>query len=209
MNAAKKTLLYIAKALNMETTDLMALFEEGMQSMRMNYYPPCPQPEQVIGLAPHSDAVGITFLLELNEVHGLEIRKDGAWIPITPLHNAFIVNIGEILEVIDSILSLTLTYSFISRGFISNDGEQYVVFQIVTNGQYKSIEHRATVNSERERLSIATFINPNINGEIGPAPSLVTAETPPNFARVAALDFFQNLFSKELKGKSNLEKYRI
>ncbi|MFS7924790.1 putative codeine 3-O-demethylase [Helianthus anomalus] len=178
MNAAKKTLLYIAKALNMETTDLMALFEEGMQSMRMNYYPPCPQPEQVIGLAPHSDAVGVTFLLELNEVHGLEIRKDGAWIPITPLHNAFIVNIGEILE-------------------------------IVTNGQYKSIEHRATVNAEGERLSIATFINPNINGEIGPAPSLATAETPPNFARVATLDFFQNLFSKELKGKSNLEQYRI
>ncbi|KAJ0604107.1 putative codeine 3-O-demethylase [Helianthus annuus] len=177
MNTAKKTLLYIAKALKMETKDLMVLFEEGMQSMRMNYYPPCPQPEQVIGLTPHSDAVGITFLLELNEVHGLQIRKDGIWIPIIPLPNSFIVNIGEILE-------------------------------IVTNGQYKSVEHRATVNSERERLSIATFINPK-DGEIGPAPSIVTPETPPKFTRVTTSDFFKNLFSKELKRKSNLEQYYI
>jgi len=95
-----KTLVYIAKALKMETKDVTELFEEaGMQSMRMNYYPPCPQPEQVIGLTPHSDAVGITFLLELNEVHGLQIRKDGIWIPVVPLPDAFIVNIGEILEV--------------------------------------------------------------------------------------------------------------
>ncbi|KAI7736963.1 hypothetical protein M8C21_003640 [Ambrosia artemisiifolia] len=178
MNTAKRTLMYISKALKMETKDLMLLFEDGMQSMRMNYYPPCPQPEQVIGLTPHSDAVGITFLLELNEVHGLQIRKDGIWFPIIPLPNAFVVNIGEILE-------------------------------IVTNGQYKSIEHRATVNSKTERLSIATFISPNMDGEIGPAPSLVTPETPPKFTRVAVHDFFKNLFSKELNRKTNLEQYYI
>lgn len=78
---------------------MIVLFEEGMQSMRMNYYPPCPQPDQVIGLTPHSDAVGITFLLELNGVEGLQIRKDDIWIPVKPLPNAFVVNIGEILEV--------------------------------------------------------------------------------------------------------------
>lgn len=79
---------------------MITLFKEGMQAMRMNYYPPCPQPEQVIGLTPHSDAVGITILLQLNEVEGLQIKKDGIWIPIKPLPNAFIVNIGDILEVI-------------------------------------------------------------------------------------------------------------
>lgn len=83
----------------MDTKDMIVLFEEGMQSMRMNYYPPCPQPDQVIGLTPHSDAVGITFLLELNGVEGLQIRKDDIWIPVKPLPNAFVVNIGEILEV--------------------------------------------------------------------------------------------------------------
>lgn len=77
------------------------LFGEGMQTMRMNYYPPCPEPEKVIGLSPHSDGVGLTILLQLNQMEGLQIKKDGMWIPISPLPNAFIVNIGDILEVIN------------------------------------------------------------------------------------------------------------
>ena len=65
----------------------------------MNYYPPCPQPELVMGLNTHSDAAALTILLQINEMKGLQIRKDGRWIPIKPLPNAFIVNIGDILEV--------------------------------------------------------------------------------------------------------------
>ncbi|RYR50456.1 hypothetical protein Ahy_A07g037064 [Arachis hypogaea] len=44
--------------------------------MRMNYYPPCPQPEQVIGLTPHSDGGGVTILLQVSEVEGPQIKKD-------------------------------------------------------------------------------------------------------------------------------------
>ena len=67
--------------------------------MRMNYYPPCPQPELVMGLNAHSDAAALTILLQINEMEGPQIRKDGRWIPIKPLPNAFIVNVGDILEV--------------------------------------------------------------------------------------------------------------
>ena len=83
----------------MEATDMKALFDEGFQSMRMNYDPPCPQPELVIGLNPHSDAIGLTILLQVNEMEGLQVKKDGMWIPVKPLHNAFVVNIRDILEV--------------------------------------------------------------------------------------------------------------
>ncbi|KAF7812996.1 glutamate--tRNA ligase, chloroplastic/mitochondrial-like isoform X1 [Senna tora] len=38
---------------------------------------------------------------------------------------------------------------------------------------YKSIEHRAIVNSEKERISVATFFSPKMDGEMGPAKSLV------------------------------------
>ena len=75
------------------------LFSDGIQTMRMNYYPPCPEPENAIGLAPHSAAPALTILFELNETEGLQIRKEGRWVPIKPLPNAFIVNIGDILEV--------------------------------------------------------------------------------------------------------------
>ena len=89
----------MAKALGMEAKEIRELLGEGWQAVRMNYYPPCPKPELVIGLNPHSDAVCLTILLQINEMEGLQIRKDGMWIPVIPLPDAFIVNIGDILEV--------------------------------------------------------------------------------------------------------------
>ena len=96
---AMKILDLMAIALKMEAVDMKVLFEEGHQAMRMNYYPPCPQPELAIGLNSHSDAVGLTILLQINEMEGLQIRQNGMWIPVKPLQNAFVVNIGDILEV--------------------------------------------------------------------------------------------------------------
>jgi isopenicillin N synthase-like dioxygenase len=92
----------MAKALNIQAKELLEFVEDGTQAMRMNYYPPCPYPEQVIGLNPHSDAGCLTILLQVNEMEGLQIRKDGMWIPIKPLPNAFVINIGDILEVTNS-----------------------------------------------------------------------------------------------------------
>ena len=98
----------MAKALKMNPNDMKELFEEGWQSMRMNYYPPCPRPDLVIGLNNHSDAVGLTILLQINDKEGLQIRKAGMWVPIKPLPNAFIVNIGDILEVFLTIVGINL-----------------------------------------------------------------------------------------------------
>ncbi|KAG2689154.1 hypothetical protein I3843_09G125800 [Carya illinoinensis] len=175
---AMKILDQMAKALRMESSEMRCIFEEGMQSMRMNYYPPCPQPELAIGLDAHSDAVGLTILLQVNEMEGLQVRKDGMWIPVKPLPNAFIVNIGDILE-------------------------------IVTNGIYRSIEHRATVNSEKERLSIGTFLSPKLEGEFGPASSLVNADSPALFKRIGFVDYLKGHLSRKLDGKSYLDAMRI
>ena len=98
-NLAMKLLELMAKALKMEICEMREVFEEGMMSTRMNYYPPCPQPELVIGLNNHSDASAITILLQVNEMEGLQIRKDGRWVPVKPLPNAFVVNIGDVMEV--------------------------------------------------------------------------------------------------------------
>ncbi|KAJ7978994.1 2-oxoglutarate (2OG) and Fe(II)-dependent oxygenase superfamily protein [Quillaja saponaria] len=173
-NLAIKILDFIAESLKIDDNYIKDLFEEGLQMMRMNYYPPCPQPDLVIGLNHHSDAVCLTILLQVNEMEGLQIRKDGIWIPVKALPNAFIVNIGEILE-------------------------------IMTNGIYQSIEHRATVNSEKERLSVATFYSPKVDGNIGPATSLITPERPALFKRIGVEDYFKGLFSRELRDKSYLD----
>lgn len=175
---AIKVLTQMAKALGMKLEDMTMLFQEGMQSVRLNYYPPCPQPELVMGLCPHSDAVGLTVLLQVNEVGGLQVKKAGAWVPVVPLPNAFIVNVGDILE-------------------------------IVTNGIYKSVEHRATVNLHNERLSIATFLVPKLDGDMGPAPSLITLESSAHFRRIGMIDYLKALFSRELDGKSFIDAMRI
>jgi isopenicillin N synthase-like dioxygenase len=70
----------------------------------MGYYPPCPQPDQVIGLNPHSDGSGLTILLQVNDIQGLQVKKDGLWIPIHPLPNAFVFNVGDQLEVTHKII---------------------------------------------------------------------------------------------------------
>ncbi|KAK7244078.1 hypothetical protein RIF29_38896 [Crotalaria pallida] len=97
-NIAMTIITRVAKVL--KSKEILEFFEDGMQVMRVNYYPPCPQPEKVIGLSPHSDGAALTILLQVNEVEGLQIKKDCKWVPIKPLPNAFIVNIGDMLEVI-------------------------------------------------------------------------------------------------------------
>ncbi|XP_055961676.1 protein SRG1-like [Mercurialis annua] len=175
---AMKILEQMAKALSIKFEEVDENYGEGWQSMRMNYYPPCPTPDHVIGLNPHSDAGGLTILLQVNEIEGLQIRKDGNWIPVKPLPEAFVINIGDSLE-------------------------------IMTNGIYPSIEHRATVNSTKERLSIATFYSPRLDGEIGPAPSLITSEARARFKTMIAEYFYKGYFARQLRGKSYLDVIRI
>ncbi|KAL8248261.1 hypothetical protein R6Q59_005129 [Mikania micrantha] len=92
----------IGRSLDIEKEEMMKIFEDGMQSVRMTYYPPCPQPDLVVGLTPHSDAAGITILLQLNNVQGLQVNKDGLWIPVTFLPHAFVVNVGDILQIMSN-----------------------------------------------------------------------------------------------------------
>ena len=104
---AMTILSQMAKALNMDSEEMRDLFSEGVQSMRMNYYPPCPEPDRAMGFTSHSDADALTILYQLTDTDGLQIRKDGKWVPVRPLHNAFVVNIGDIMEVV-----MILTFFF-------------------------------------------------------------------------------------------------
>lgn len=73
-NLAITLLGFMGKEMKMEKKEMEEMFRDGMQAMRMTYYPPCPQPELVMGLSAHSDACGITILNQLNGVDG---RKMG------------------------------------------------------------------------------------------------------------------------------------
>ena len=92
-------LKFMSRNLGLNPMTLPSVFEEGTQGVRMNYYPPCVLANKVMGLTPHSDATGLTLLLQVNDVQGLQIKKNGKWLPVKPVPGAFIVNIGDVIEV--------------------------------------------------------------------------------------------------------------
>ncbi|KAJ7968827.1 2-oxoglutarate (2OG) and Fe(II)-dependent oxygenase superfamily protein [Quillaja saponaria] len=175
---AVKVLDFLGRRLKMEKREMGELFEDGRQSVRITYYPPCPQPELVMGITPHTDGTGITILNQVNGVNGLELKKDGIWIPVNVLSNALIVNLGDIIE-------------------------------IMSNGMYKSVEHRAIVNTEKERISVAMFISPHLDAEIGPVTSLTSPQNPPIFKTIGMEKYVKNFFTYNHEGRSHLEYMRL
>ncbi|KAH7659167.1 (S)-norcoclaurine synthase protein [Dioscorea alata] len=165
----------IGKSLKLDK--LIDKFKDFQQSVRINYYPPCPQASKVLGLSPHSDTVGLTVLLQVNEVQGLQIKKNGVWLPIKPLSGAFIVNIGDIIE-------------------------------IMSNGNYKSIEHRAIVNTDWERMSIATFHSPSADAQLVPLPEAVE-KNKPHYRNISFQDYVKMVFSFKLQGKNILDHMKL
>ncbi|XP_031126966.1 probable 2-oxoglutarate-dependent dioxygenase At5g05600 [Ipomoea triloba] len=73
--------------------------EERAACLRVNFYPKCSQPDLAMGLSPHSDPGGLTFLLVDADVAGLQIFHGDKWITVKPLPNAFIINIGDQIQV--------------------------------------------------------------------------------------------------------------
>ncbi|KAI4302426.1 hypothetical protein MLD38_038171 [Melastoma candidum] len=121
--------------------------------LRVNFYPKCPQPDLTLGLSSHSDPGGITLLLPNSNVAGLQVRRGHDWITIMPATHAFIVSMGDQI-------------------------------QILSNGIYKSVEHRVIVNSSDERISLAFFYNMRANIPIGSVKELVTYERPALYDRM-------------------------
>ncbi|KAK9100082.1 hypothetical protein Scep_023512 [Stephania cephalantha] len=175
-----KTILVglMAKNLGIDQDKFIDLFKDGLQSTRLNYYPPCPDPSKVLGISPHSDATGITILLQLNEVDGLQIRHDGNWVPVKMLPSALLVNIGDVIE-------------------------------ILSNGIYKSIEHRVVINKEKERISVATFHEAHKSVLVGPLPELIVDGETEMYRSVTSDEFLKLILSQKLDGKSLLDNLKL
>ncbi|XVE60549.1 hypothetical protein DITRI_Ditri05aG0137700 [Diplodiscus trichospermus] len=162
---------YINKKMAVESPDSHQLFVANM-------YPPCPQPELSMGLPPHSDHGLLTILLQ-NKLSGLQLMHNGKWVPINPLPNSFLVNIGDHME-------------------------------ILTNGKYKSVVHRAVVNNKATRISTATAHGPPLDKIVSPAPELVEDSTGHQaYLGIKYGHYMELQQSKSLNGKSCLDQLRL
>ncbi|XP_022137076.1 1-aminocyclopropane-1-carboxylate oxidase-like [Momordica charantia] len=63
-------------------------------------YPPATELENV-GLREHKDVNCITFVFQ-DEVGGLELKRDGRWVPITPDPTTLVVNVGDVIQVLSN-----------------------------------------------------------------------------------------------------------
>ncbi|EXC14805.1 Protein SRG1 [Morus notabilis] len=88
--------------MGMEKGALLELHKELGQALRVNYYPPCRMPDSVLGISPHSDAGTITILMQEDDVVGLQILHRGGWVPVNPLPNSLVVNVGDIIEILSN-----------------------------------------------------------------------------------------------------------
>ncbi|EFJ15003.1 2-oxoglutarate-iron(II)-dependent oxygenase [Selaginella moellendorffii] len=166
----KKLLIVMSKALGLHENKLQEIYGNEEMIVRLNYYPPCPDPERALGLNPHSDSGGITILWQ-DQVGGLQIQKEGKWYNVRCNSNALIVNVGDQVE-------------------------------IITNGIFKSVIHRAIVNRNLYRMSMASFFNPCAQAIIAPIQELLDKQNPAQYKARLSKDYIGDIYNKYIEGKN-------
>uniref|UniRef100_A0A0A0K4U9 Fe2OG dioxygenase domain-containing protein n=2 Tax=Cucumis sativus TaxID=3659 RepID=A0A0A0K4U9_CUCSA len=104
-------------------------FEGEMSSYRRltaNHYPICPNPSLTMGLNQHCDRDLMTILFQ--DVSGLQVFKDGHWISIDPIDDAFVVNFGYLLEVISNGKLKAVEHRVVTNAEASRQSFGYVIF---------------------------------------------------------------------------------
>ena len=71
-----RLLAAISEALGLDSSYLDRIFEKHTQLMDIMYYPPCLKLDITLGTPRHSDARGITVLMQ-GEVSGLQVLRNG------------------------------------------------------------------------------------------------------------------------------------
>ncbi|XP_062110415.1 protein DMR6-LIKE OXYGENASE 2-like [Humulus lupulus] len=74
--------------------------------------------------------------------------------------------------------------------FVVNIGDQ---LQVLSNGRYESVIHRAVNNKMVPRISLAMFYGPNENTWIGPVEELVDEEHPPLYRRYEFSEYMEEV----------------
>ncbi|CAM6008951.1 unnamed protein product [Sphagnum balticum] len=86
-----------------------------------------------------------------------------------------------------------------------NAGDQLEVF---TNGKYRSVSHRARVNPNRCRISIASFISPLPRTYIAPSPLLV-GEEGPLYKGDSFRDYLVGYYASDVNEKLYIESIKL
>lgn len=90
----------------------------NFQLLAINHYPPCPDPSLTLGLPKHSDPNLITVLLQ-EDISGLQVLNEGEWISVEPIPNAFIINLGHILQIISNGMLMSAEHRVVTNSKVT------------------------------------------------------------------------------------------
>nr|DAD18067.1 TPA_asm: hypothetical protein HUJ06_019530 [Nelumbo nucifera] len=94
------------------------------------------------------------------------------------------------------------------NAFVINIGDQ---LQALSNGRYKSVWHRAVVNCDKPRISVASFLCPANDAVIAPAKGLTDDGTPapPLYRSFTYDEYYKKFWSRNLDQQHCLELFKI
>ncbi|KAL5560183.1 hypothetical protein UlMin_036394 [Ulmus minor] len=151
----------------------------GSKRINLNYYPICPNPELTVGVGRHSDVSTLTILLQDN-IGGLYVRNQGK--------------------------NNWIHVPPIKGSLVINIGD---ALQIISNGRYKSVEHRVAANGNYNRISVPIFVNPRPSDIIFPLPEVLANGEEALYKQVLYSDYVKHFFRKAHDGKQTIDFARI
>ncbi|KAI5072577.1 hypothetical protein GOP47_0012683 [Adiantum capillus-veneris] len=131
-------------------------------------------------------------------VMGLSPHSDGSAITVL-LHDEV-----EGLQVKKD--GLWWTVKPIPGALIVNMGD---MMQLVSNGRFTSMEHRAVVRSDTERISIVVFYAPTVSAFLGPIAPKGTQQNTAIYKPIKYGDYLATYMNKELQGKDRINSLLI
>ncbi|CAL5079339.1 unnamed protein product [Urochloa decumbens] len=154
--------------------------EKAATYARFTYYPPCPRPELVNGVKPHTDNSVLTVLLLDPDVGGLQLlsKRDGGaggdeWVNVGGLGHDLLVIVGDEME-------------------------------IMSNGVFRAPVHRV-VTSVKERVSLVMFYLPEPERNLEPVEELVDEARPAMYRKLKADTFADGFFDAFAAGERAID----
>ncbi|XP_066370919.1 protein SRG1-like [Miscanthus floridulus] len=179
---AKRVLMAMGRLLGFgEEFFLDHVGERGSTYARFTYYPPCPRPDLVYGLKPHTDNSVVTVLLLDRDVGGLQVLLreegggDGRWVDVPVLaRDELLVVVGEEME-------------------------------IMSNAVFRAPTHRVVTSGERERMTLVLFYQPEPHKDLQPAEELVAEDRPAMYRKLKAKAFGDGFWDAFALGERTID----
>jgi len=165
---ARRLMSLFERALGLQPGQFDSTMHHPTCTLRLLHYPP--QPAQAapgqIGCGAHTDWGALTLLAQ-DDAGGLQVQlKDGSWSDVPPVPEAFVVNIGDLMQL------------------WTNDRWPSTKHRVINR------------ISGRDRWSMAYFFDLDAESRIEPLPSCVSADRPARHEPVIAGEHLAAMYRK-------------